>query len=168
MITDPFPDSHCRIRAYEVTGEERYRKVVENYWELAVNRRGSFATGGQTDGESWTPPNRQSARMSDMNQEHCVVYNMIRLADYLYRWSGKKEYHDYIEQNIYNVLFAQGFWQGRTLEGALEDHIPDTGIVCYYLPLAAKSTKKWGRKIEDFWCCHGTSVQANAQYSRWI
>ena len=111
MITDPFPDSHCRIRAYEVTGEERYRKVVENYWELAVNRRGSFATGGQTDGESWTPPNRQSARMSDMNQEHCVVYNMIRLADYLYRWSGKKEYHDYIEQNIYNGLFAQGFWQ---------------------------------------------------------
>ena len=162
------PEIHGCARAYEVTGEERYRKVVENYWELAVNRRGSFATGGQTDGESLTPPNRQSARLSDMNQEHCVVYNMIRLADYLYRWSGKKEYHDYIEQNIYNGLFAQGFWQGRTLEGALEDHIPDTGIVCYYLPLAAKSTKKWGRKIEDFWCCHGTSVQANAQYSRWI
>ena len=47
------PEIHGCARAYEMTGEEQYRKVVENYWQLAVNRRGSFATGGQTAGESW-------------------------------------------------------------------------------------------------------------------
>lgn len=155
-------------RAYEVTGEEKYRIIAENYWDLAVTKRGSFATGGGTDGEVWTPPGRQSARLSDMNQEHCVVYNMIRLTDYLYRFSGKKEYLDYIELNIENGLFAQGFWKARTLDGACEPHEADCGIVCYYLPLAANSVKKWGRKTEDFWCCHCTAVQANTKYSEWI
>lgn len=155
-------------RAYEVTGIEKYRGIAENYWELAVTRRGSFATGGGTDGEVWTSPDRQSARLSDMNQEHCVVYNMIRLADYLYRFSGDKKYLDYIELNIENGLFAQGFWRARALDGACEPHDADSGIVCYYLPLAAGSVKKWGRKTEDFWCCHGTAVQANARYENWI
>lgn len=162
------PEIHGCARAYEVTGEERFRMIVENYWKLAVTERGSFATGGQTDGEVWTAPYRQSARLSDMNQEHCVVYNMIRLADYLYCFTGKKEYLDYIEMNIENGLFAQGFWQARSLDGACEPHEADSGIVCYYLPLAANSVKKWGRKTEDFWCCHCTAVQANAKYAEWI
>lgn len=162
------PEIHGCARAYEVTGEARYRRIVEAYWEQAVEQRGSFATGGQTDGEIWTPPHRQSARLGEMNQEHCVVYNMIRLADYLYRWSGDVKYLDYMEQNIYNGLFAQGFWEGRALDGALENHVPDSGIVCYYLPLESGSTKKWGRKTEDFWCCHGTVVQANAKYGEWL
>ena len=59
---------------------------------LAQDRRGlleiarsptaaSSATGSQTAGEIWTPPFSFSARLSDKNQEHCVVYNMMRLAD---------------------------------------------------------------------------------------
>lgn len=155
-------------RAFEITGEERYKIATENYWELAVRKRGVFATGGSTDGEIWTPPGKQSSRLSDMNQEHCVVYHMIRLADYLYRFSGKREYLDYIEKNIENGIYAQGFWKARTLDGACEPHEADTGVVCYYLPLMAGSSKKWGRKTEDFWCCHGTAVQANTRYIEWI
>lgn len=149
------PEIHGCARAYEVTGEERYRKIVESYWNQAVTERGFFATGGQTDGEVWTPKGRQASRLSEMNQEHCTVYNMIRLADYLFRWSGDKSYLDYIELNIYNGLLAQAF-------GAEEE------IVCYYLPLAAGSRKKWGSKIDDFWCCHCTAVQANARYRDWL
>ena len=79
------PEIHGCARAYEVTGDERYLTIVKNYWQQAVTKRGMFVTGGQTAGEVWTPPHRQSARLNHNNQEHCVVYNMIRLADYLYR-----------------------------------------------------------------------------------
>ncbi len=162
------PEIQGCARAYEVTGESRFRDIVEKYWDLAVTKRGTYATGGQTAGEIWTPIEQQAARLSDMNQEHCVVYNMIRLADYLYRWTGDAVYADYIERNIWNGLFAQGFWQDTNRDMINEPHIPDTGLVAYYLPLAPGSTKQWGSKTDDFWCCHCTLVQANAKYREFI
>lgn len=153
------PEIHGAARAYEVTGEERYRTMVENYWKWAVTRRGMFATGGQTSGEVWTPPMRQAARLGDKNQEHCVVYNMIRLADYLFRWTGEREYLDYIERNIYNGLFAQGHVDCGEEEG---------GLIAYYLPLRAGGKKAWGSRTQDFWCCHCTLLQANARLREFL
>ncbi|MGN1377311.1 MAG: beta-L-arabinofuranosidase domain-containing protein [Dorea sp.] len=162
------PEIHGCARAYELTGEERYRKIVENYWDLAVTERGMFATGGQTDGEVWTPKQKQAARLSALNQEHCVVYNMIRLANYLYRWSGDTKYLDYIERNIENGLMAQGFWEAEAQNMAESSLMPREGLVAYFLPLAAGSRKNWGTKFQDFWCCHGTLVQANARYREFV
>jgi DUF1680 family protein len=122
-----------------------------------------FATGSQTCGEVWTPPNRQLSRLGETNQEHCVVYNMVRLADYLFRWTGEAKYADYVERNIWNGFFAQGHWQGRK-QDSLGEKAQQEGLVAYYLPLASGSQKKWGHKTQDFWCCHGTLVQANAMY----
>lgn len=161
------PEIHGCARAYEVTGEERYRKIVESYWNFSVTKRGYFATGGQTDGEMWTPLMRQSARLGEVNQEHCSVYNMIRLADYLYRWTGDTVYMDYIEQNIENGWKAQGFWEGRCLDTLCETS-PESGLIAYFLPLAAGSSKKWGSKTDDFWCCHCTLIQANAKHREFV
>lgn len=161
------PEIHGCARAYEVTGDERYLTIVKNYWQQAVTKRGMFVTGGQTAGEVWTPPHRQSARLNHNNQEHCVVYNMIRLADYLYRQTGDKEYLDYIELNLINGLFAQAFWKDtyETLSNAISR---DEGIVTYYLPLEAGSHKNWGSRTEDFWCCHCTAVQGPSRYREWL
>ena len=56
-----------------------------------MTERGCYCTGGQTCGEIWTPPGELAARLGDKNQEHCTVYNMMRLADYLFRWTGDVE-----------------------------------------------------------------------------
>lgn len=77
------PEAHGAARAHEVTGDNRWRQIVEAYWHCAVTARGSYATGSQTCGEVWTPPFELAARLGDKNQEHCVVYNLIRLADIL-------------------------------------------------------------------------------------
>lgn len=45
--------------------------------------------------------------LGDRNQEFCTVYNMVRLADYLYRFTGETVYADYIEKNLYNGFLAQ-------------------------------------------------------------
>lgn len=158
------PEIHGAARAYEVTGEERYRQIAENYWELAVEERGSFVTGGQTSGEIWTPIKKQSARLGSRNQEHCVVYNMMRLSQYLYRWTGDKKYADYWEQNLYNGIFAQGYWEENRDFLMNEDLPPQKGLITYYLPLEAGGQKKWGSETNHFWCCHGTLVQANSNF----
>ena len=66
--------------AYEVTGEQRYLDIAQAYRKSAVTDRGSYVTGGQTCGEIWSAPNQLKARLGDKNQEHCTVYNMMRLA----------------------------------------------------------------------------------------
>lgn len=142
------PEIHGAARAWEVTGEKRWREVVEAYWRLAVIERGFFCTGGQTCGEIWTPPGELSARLGDKNQEHCTVYNMMRLAEYLLRWTGEVSYADYWERNLYNGILAQ-------------QH-PQTGMVAYFLPLQAGAAKLWSTPKESFWCCVGTLVQAHS------
>jgi DUF1680 family protein len=156
------PEILGAARAYEATGEERYRKITEAYWKQAVDDRGMFVTGGQTDAEIWTPPFKQSARLSDMNQEHCVVYHMMRLAQYLYRWTGEAKYADYWERNLYNGIFAQGYWEEDRHSLCNEDNPKPKGHLTYYLPLASNSRKVWGSETDHFWCCHCTLVQANA------
>jgi len=59
------PEAHGAARAFEVTGDERWKKVVEAYWKCAVTDRGAFATGGQTNGEIWTPPFEFAARLGE-------------------------------------------------------------------------------------------------------
>ncbi len=145
------PEIHGAARVWEVTGNDRYRKIVEAYWKQAVDERGYFCTGGQTCAEAWTPKQILGARLGPTNQEHCVVYNMIRLAEYLYRWTGDVKYADYIERNLYNGIMAQ--------------QNPRTGMVTYYLSLHPNSVKQWGTPTDDFWCCHGTLVQAHTLYA---
>jgi uncharacterized protein len=146
------PEVHGAARAWEVTGDARWRAIVDAYWRAAVTERSSYCTGSQTCGEIWTPPGELSARLGDKNQEHCVVYNMMRLADYLIRWTGDVTYADYWERNLYNGILAQ-------------QH-PDTGMVAYFLPLEAGAVKVWGTPTEDFWCCHGTLVQAHTIHNQ--
>jgi DUF1680 family protein len=134
-------------RAWEVTGVQRWRDIVEAFWNAAVETRGTYCTGGSSCGEVWQPPGEQSARLHAV-QEHCLVYNLMRLAAVLFRWTGDHRYADYWERNLVNGIWAQ-------------QH-PDSGMPAYFLPLAAGSRKQWGRPTEDFWCCHGTLLQAHA------
>ncbi len=147
------PEAQGAARVYELTGEPRWRRIVEAYWRSAVDGRGFYCTGGQTDGEIWGPPHDLAARLSDRTQEHCTVYNMIRLADYLLRWTGEVGYADYIERNLYNGILAQ---QNR-----------NTGMVAYFLPLRPGGRKIWSHPTRDFWCCVGTLVQAHTLHDRY-
>ena len=148
---------------YEATGEEKMLEIVKRYWEAAVTRKGSYATGGQTCGEIWSPDVQLAARLGDKNQEHCTVYNMMRLADFLFRETGDCAFMDYWEKNLYNGIMAQGYWKGSFTHGfQYNEGLPDEGLLTYFLPMRAGARKGWATKTNDFFCCHGTLVQANA------
>lgn len=144
------PLSHGAARMYEITGDDYWREVSDRFWKNAVTDRGMFATTGANAGEFWIPPHSQGEYISETDQEFCTVYNMVRTADYLYRRTGDKAYADYIERALYNGFLAQQNMH--------------TGMPTYFLPLRSGSRKKWGSKTRDFWCCHGTMVQAQSLY----
>ncbi len=150
-------------RAYEVTGEEKWLRIAECYWKCAVTDRGCFATGGQTQGEVWTPKMRLKARLGDKNQEHCTVYNMMRLAEFLFRQTKDPKYMHYIEYNAHNGIMAQTYWRGMPWKGSAGN-----GLLTYFLPMKAGSRKDWAGEMDSFFCCHGTMVQANAAWNRRI
>jgi DUF1680 family protein len=162
------PEVMGAARAYEVTGDPRYKAVVEAYWKLAVTDRGFFVTGGQSSGEIWTPPREQAARLGARDQEHCTVYNMMRLAERLLRWTGRPEYADYWERNLWNGIAAQGHWEEFHQTQASPNRYPARGLIAYFLPLEPGGRKVWGSETEHFWCCHGTLVQANASHTEGI
>ncbi|MEQ9825422.1 MAG: beta-L-arabinofuranosidase domain-containing protein [Puniceicoccaceae bacterium] len=148
------PWIHGAARLYEITGDATYRQIVETFWEKAVVHRGMFATTGNNAGEFWIPPQQFARFLGSRTQEHCTVYNMIRVASYLLNWTGESQYADYIERAIYNGILAQ-------------QH-PTTGMVAYFLPTEPGAHKEWGSETHDFWCCHGTLVQAHAMTESWI
>lgn len=145
------PEVIGAARAYETTGGSRWRDVVLAYWDQAVTRRGTFVTGGCNSGEVWCPPFEYAARRGDKNQELCTVFNMMRLADILFQWTGERSYLDYYERNSVNGILAQTH--------------PETAMPAYYLPLEGGGRKLWGSATHDFWCCHGTAVQAGNMHN---
>ncbi len=148
------PLSHGAARMYEVTGDEYWRRMTDLFWERAVTKRGMFATTGSNAGEFWIPLGSHGRYLCDTDQEFCTVYNMVRTADYMYRRTGDTKYADYIERALYNGFLAQ---QNRR-----------SGMPSYFLPLRAGGHKAWGTKTRDFWCCHGTMIQAQTLYSELI
>ncbi len=173
---DPLTNMHANTtipevigaaEAYEATGDIKYKNIAMAYWNQAVTERGSYATGGQTNGEIWGPKMSLGHRLGLKTQEHCTVYNMIRLADYMFRWTKDPAYADYIERNIYNGIMAQTYWRGEYTNGYAPTG-PTEGLIAYFLPMRAGSHKGWGSKTNDFFCCHGSMVQANAAFNRYI
>lgn len=162
------PEALGAARAYEATGKRKWLDIVEAYWEQAVTKRGYFCTGGQTSGEIWTPMHSFSPRLGIKNQEHCTVYNMMRLADFLFRQTGESRYADYWERNLYNGVMAQAYYRNDWATHGAKTADPKTGLLTYFLPMKSGSHKGWASKTEDFFCCHGSLVQANACHTAGI
>lgn len=144
------PFTHGAAKMYEITGDSDWLEVIKLFWKVAVTDRGMFSTTGMNAGEFWVPPHMQGHFLGSSDQEFCTVYNMVRTASYLLKYTGEAQYADYIERALYNGFLAQQNAQ--------------TGMPAYFLPLGAGSRKKWGTKTRDFWCCHGTMVQAQTVY----
>ncbi|WP_230398100.1 beta-L-arabinofuranosidase domain-containing protein [Novisyntrophococcus fermenticellae] len=150
-------------RGYEVFEEEKWLDIVKAYWKCAVTDRGYYVTGGQTQGEVWTPMKKLKERLGDKNQEHCTVFNLMRMAECLFRHTKDPQYLQYMEYNLFNGIMAQAYWKGETADGKRQK-----GLLTYFLPMKAASRKSWAGERDSFFCCHGTMVQANAALNRGI
>jgi hypothetical protein len=136
-------------RQYELTGEDWLKTASIFFWDTVVKER-SYVIGGHSDGEGFSPKERLSEAFGPNTTETCNTYNMLKLTRHLFCWDPKAEYADYYERALYNhILCSQN---------------PETGMMCYYVPLRAGSRKVYNEPLSSFWCCTGTGVENHAKY----
>jgi DUF1680 family protein len=134
-------------RAYELTGEPRYKAISENFHRMVVEHH-SYCTGGTSDEEYWFAPDAVSTRLGAKAQECCCVYNMLKLTRHLYSQQPDPVFFDYYERVLLNVRLGT------------QDPM---GMLMYYLPLAPGLYKTFGTPNGAFWCCTGTGSEEYAK-----
>ena len=152
-LTDIHANTHLpkilgAARRYELLDDTDYHTAVTYFWDRVANHR-SYATGGSNRGEFWGDPDDLAQTLVGNNQETCTTYNMLKITRHLIRWTADPRYADFYERAYFN--------------GILPAQRPDTGMMIYYLPLAAGNVKNWGTPDDSFWCCYGTGVESFAK-----
>jgi len=135
-------------RQYELTGDPKLAAEASNFWETVVQHR-SYVIGGNSDGEMFTATNRLG-QMGPNTTETCNTYNMLKLTRHLFCWEPRAEYADYYERALCNHILAS--------------QNPESGMMCYYVPLRNGSRKNFNSPNDDFWCCTGTGVENHGKY----
>ncbi len=110
----------------------------------------SYVIGGDSDGEHFSPKERLSTALGPNTTETCNTYNMLKLTRHLFCWDPQTDYADYYERALYNHILAS--------------QNPDSGMMCYYVPLRPGSRKEYCDPLNSFWCCTGTGVENHAKY----
>lgn len=140
-------------REFELTGEERFKKIARNFWD-EVEEDHTFVIGGNTYGEHFGPPKQLSTHLVGNTTETCNTYNMVKLAKHLFTWQPSGELGDAMERALYNHILAS--------------QNPANGMVCYYVSLQPGGRKGFSSPFDDFWCCVGTGMENHARYGESI
>jgi len=136
-------------RQYELTGDHALKTASLFFWNTVVRER-SYVIGGHSDGEGFSPKEHLSQALGPNTTETCNTYNVLKLTRHLFCWNPKAEYADYYERALYNHILAS--------------QNPETGMMCYYVPLRSGSQRNFNTPNESFWCCTGTGVENHAKY----
>jgi DUF1680 family protein len=140
MLTTLHANKHIPIvlgaaKRYEVIGDEMYKNIALNFWDIIYHTR-TYATGGSNGGngtvnatlEHWGEPNRLLSSLWNNNQEFCTQYAMMKLIRYLIRWTGDTKFSDHYEKAYFN--------------GILGNQKPNTpGVMTYFTPLGMGFSK---------------------------
>ncbi len=137
-------------RQYELTGNERDRRIAEYFWDQ-VTRYRCYCTGGTSNREHWqSDPGDLAGELGDFTQETCCTYNMLKLTRHLFCWNAQARYADYYERALYNSI--------------LSTQNPRSGMMMYFVPLGPGRWKMYNLPTDSFWCCTGTGLENHAKY----
>lgn len=137
-------------RLYEVTGDAAEARTARFFYDT-VTRRHSYAIGGNSDREHFTPPGEIAARISETTCEACNTYNMLKLTRRLYHWAPDAALFDDYEHAQLNHIMAH--------------QRPDSGRFVYFMPLAAGSRRSYSTPEDSFWCCVGSGMESHAKHA---
>ncbi|HEV3415080.1 MAG TPA: beta-L-arabinofuranosidase domain-containing protein, partial [Puia sp.] len=140
-------------RRYELTADERDRRIAESFWALVVSGH-SYATGGNSDYEYLGRPGRLNDELTDNTTETCNTYNMLKLTRHLFALRPSAALMDYYERALYNHILAS------------QDH--QDGMMCYFLPLRMGGHKEYSDSFNTFTCCVGSGMENHVKYGEGI
>ena len=133
----------------EVTGERRYCAVAETFWQRVALHR-SYAIGGHSEDEHFSPVTHLSRHLGESTAETCNTYNMLRLSRRLFRRDALPARIDFYERGLINHILASN-------DAA-------TGAVTYYVSMKPGAWRTWSTAEDSFWCCVGTGMENPARF----
>jgi DUF1680 family protein len=132
-------------REFELTGDPYYHDAALFFWQQVALHR-SYVTGGDSSSEHFkTPPDVLAPALTDLTQETCNTYNMLKLTNHLFTWQPEPRYADYYERAFLNHILATPN--------------PAEGSPLYYLGMQSGQWKVHFVPHEGFFCCCGTGLE---------
>ncbi|MCM1452003.1 MAG: glycoside hydrolase family 127 protein [Clostridium sp.] len=140
-------------RNYELTGEGRSQDIINLFWHEMAHHH-AFATGSLSQKEHFFDTSKFSEFINGYTGESCCTYNILKLSRHMFCLEPSAEIADYYERALYNHILAQ------------QD--PESGMVCYFLPLKSGAYKVYCTPENSFWCCVGSAFESHAKYAESI
>lgn len=147
------PKVIAEARRYELLGDEESRKLTHFFWHTMVEHH-TFAPGCSSQKEHFFDTSKFSHFLNGYTGETCCTYNMLKLSRHLFCWQPDAKVADYYERALYNHILGQ------------QD--PQSGMVCYFLPLLSGAYKVYSTPEQSFWCCVGSGFESHAKYAEAI
>ena len=133
--------------------EARYCAVSETFWQRVALHR-SYAIGGHSEDEHFSPVEHLSRHLGESTAETCNTYNMLKLTRRLFLRDADPARIDFYERGLFNHILAS------------QD--PATGMVTYYVALMPGAWRTYSTAEDSFWCCVGTGMENPARYGEAI
>ncbi|MBS1485948.1 MAG: glycoside hydrolase family 127 protein [Bacteroidetes bacterium] len=140
-------------RRFELTGNEADKTISSFFWETVVSHH-SYVIGGNSNYEYCGLPDQLSDQLSDATCETCNTYNMLKLTRHLFSVAPSGKLIDYYERALYNHILAS--------------QNPQTGMMCYFMPLRMGSKKEFSEPFSTFTCCVGSGMENHSKYAEAI
>ena len=137
-------------RTYEVTGDQRYKRIAEYFLDEVLSAR-CYAIGNTSVDEHWRQPaGHLEGTLAWANAECCVAYNLMKLERIVFGWTGETRWMDAYERALLNCRLGT--------QNA-------DGLKQYFFPLAAGYWRAYNSPEDSFWCCTGTGVEEFAKFT---
>lgn len=147
------PKMIAEARRYELTGSRQSARASQLFWDSMLADH-CFATGSLSQKEHFFRPDQMSKYINGYTGETCCTYNMLKLGRHLFCREADSRIADYTERALFNHILAQ------------QD--PESGMVCYFLPLLSGAYKVYSTPEQSFWCCVGSGFESHAKYAESI
>jgi hypothetical protein len=132
-------------REFELTGDPYYQNAALFFWrQVALHR--SYVTGGNSISEHFrNAPDVLSSELTDLTQETCNTYNMLKLSSHLFTWQAEPQYADYYERAFINHILATPN--------------PAQGSPLYFLGTRSGQWKVHFVPHQGYFCCCGIGLE---------
>lgn len=141
-------------RYAHATGDLRYSKASDHFWEV-VTRERTVSIGGNSVREHFHPSRDFTPMVLDVQgPETCNTYNMLKLAKLRFERTGDPG--------------AMEFYERATFNHILSSQHPGRGGFVYFTPMRPSHYRVYSRVHESMWCCVGSGMENHASYGELI
>ncbi|MBQ9372957.1 MAG: glycoside hydrolase family 127 protein [Thermoguttaceae bacterium] len=138
-VNEHVPEVQNAATYYEFSGDEKYRRAAEFFWDVCRDRR-MYANSGMGTAEHYTAPDVEP--LTSTNTETCCNFNMMKLTETLYTWNHDVKYIDYLEESLFNLIYPSQDQDNHAGYGK-----------CYFASFLPGSYRFFSTRDDSFWCC---------------